>query len=219
MEVYSIDPGLLEDPEISLYLPPSAAKTARNGTNYEYLDILARLLLVPKLTIIIFHSYEQLVVDLCNRWEHFRKISSTARLAAIARLLHLAPYLATFAEELLFTTRPEDIDNLQQTRVCQQDSNGNVADLGKEELRELLLAFLRLLKFDNATFAKAVSGAGLPSLLHHEDHSIRYLAVQVLCQYLHAADAATQALVRKYVTAGPVAGPWEGKDIDYFFLP
>ena len=219
MEVCPIDPDLLEDPETSSYLPQSAVETARHGTNHLYLNILARLLLVPKYTATIFRSYGQLLVELVNRWDHFQDIPAVKKLAAIARLLHPAPYLAIYAEELLFAPTSRDSDDSRRVRALRQGATTDLAEIGKEELRELLLALLRLLKFDNATFAKAVSASRLRLLVDHWDYSIRYLAVQVLCLYLHAADAATQALMRKYYLDESIKGPWEGKHIDYLFLP
>ena len=84
--------------------------------------------------------------------------------------------------------------------------------------KDLLLAVFRLVFFDNTTFAKLLKPARLQLLFIHEDRPIRYLAVRLLCLYVHASDAVTQTMVEKYLGHDAISGEWEGKVIDYTFL-
>lgn len=194
-------------------LPVELLSTLRQGTNSQYLDVLAALALDARWTSTIFTLYEPLFVDLCSRWiSSDTAADPVAVAAALARILPFAPHLASYAEELIYRKRAGAFQFLSSRRAAQ------LTELSERTLHDLLLAVCRLLMFDNETFASAVSPAQLQVLLLHPCRSIRYLAVRVLCLYLHAADAALVRMASKYLGEEEIEGRWEDTTIDYAFF-
>lgn len=90
--------------------------------------------------------------------------------------------------------------------------------LPHESLHCLLLALCRLLTFDNQRFARLVSPAQLQALLNHSQQSVRYLAIKIICLYLHASESAMAKILDRHCSKSEIAGEWEGKTIDYLFF-
>ncbi|KAH7408502.1 hypothetical protein DE146DRAFT_675536 [Phaeosphaeria sp. MPI-PUGE-AT-0046c] len=83
---------------------------------------------------------------------------------------------------------------------------------------KLLLGTFRLLSFDCRNFAKYVRPLVLQSLFQHSSLVVRYLAVRNFCLYVHAADHATQEMLRRTVGDAEINGVWGDLNIDYRFL-
>lgn len=165
----------------------------------------------PKITDTLFIRYEPLFVDICARWL-MQDANTSAKIAAFGRVVPLAPHLAEHAEKFLSQFSAGDFLGPISTTLTHAES------LPENELCEVLLGTFRLLSFENSTFAKYVRPLSLQNLLSQASRVIRYLAVRVFCLYLHAADAAMESLVKKYVGEEVIHGEWEGKVIDYRFL-
>lgn len=194
-------------------LPEELLSTLRQGTNSEYLDALAALALDARWTSTIFALYEPLFVDLCSRWISTDTAADPVAVAAtLARILPFAPHLAIYAEELICRQRAGAFQSLCSRRAAE------LTELSEGTLHDLLLAICRLLMFDNETFVSAVSPAQLQVLLQHRCRPIRYLAVRILCLYLHAADAILVRMVSRYLGEDEIEGRWEDTTIDYTFF-
>lgn len=188
----------------------------RSGKNAQYLDVLSRLALNPTYTSIIFITHEAIFVEICSRWQDWLRSSSMtdplAAVAAFARIIPFAPHLSAFVEELL---------HRQQFGILSAFASQNtmaLMALPDQSLNQLLLALCRLLVFDNNCFASLISPAQLQPLLSHAQQSIRYLAIKILCLYLHASDSAMVNMVNRYCSKDKIPGAWEDKHIDYAFF-
>ncbi|KAF1961861.1 P-loop containing nucleoside triphosphate hydrolase protein [Byssothecium circinans] len=155
-------------------------------------------------------QYEKLFVEVGARWIQ-SGVESEAKVAAFGRILPLAPYLAEHVEWFLTSTS-------QSAIIGPQVSTSSAISLPETDLCQVVLGAFRLLSFDCRSFAKYVRPSALESLFHHSSRSVRYLAVRTFCLYVHAADHATQELVKRNVGEGEVQGEWEGQSIDYRFL-
>ena len=185
----------------------------KHGSNSEYLNTLASLAINPSWTAAIFSSFEPIFVDICSRWMHSTLTQNTPSnvLGALARVLPFAPHLSIFAEEVLYRSRGNDLD-----AFISQGALG-LSRLSDATLMEILLALTRLLEFDNDSFAAAISPSQLQLLLCHSRHSIRYLAIKVLCLFLHASESTFLEMIQQYIGPDEVAGTWEEMEIDYTF--
>lgn len=188
----------------------------RPGKNAHNLDTIAELALDPKHTSKIFVTHEGLFVEICSRWREWLRLSSRsdplAMLAALASILPHAPHLSVFVEELL---------GRQPNGILQALASRNATaliDFPDECLHRLLLALCRLLLFDNEAFAGTVSPTQLQLLLQHAQQSIRYLAIKLLCLYLHASESAMLKMLERYCSEGAISGTWEDKNVDYAFF-
>lgn len=186
------------------------------GKNARDLDTLAELALDSRHTCAVFITYESLFVEICSRWREWLLSSSRsdplAMLAALARILPYAPHLSVFAEDLL---------RHQHNGILQAFASRNATaliDFPDESLHRLLLALCRLLLFDNEVFAASVSPTQLQLLLLHTQQCIRYLAIKLLCLYLHASESAMLKMLGRYCPEGAIPGKWEDKNIDYTFF-
>lgn len=186
------------------------------GKNVHYIDTLAELALDPKHTSAVFITHEGLFVEICSRWLGWLRSSSRsdplAMLAALVSILPYAPHLAVFVEELL---------RRQHNGILQAFASRNaiaLIDFPDESLHRLLLALCRLLLFDNKEFAAIISPTQLQLLLQHNQQSIRYLAIKLLCLYLHASESAMLKMLERYCSEGAIPGTWEDKNIDYTFF-
>lgn len=186
------------------------------GKNPQYLDTLAELALDPKHTAIIFVTQEAIFVEICGRWQNWL-ISRSATdplvmLAALASILPYAPHLSVFVKELLYRRQTGTL-HIFATRKATA-----LINLPDDSLHSLLLTICRLLMFDNEGFASIVSPAQLQLLLKHAQQSIRYLAIKILCLYLHASDSAMVEMLENYCSKEEIPGAWEDKNIDYAFF-
>lgn len=191
----------------------SALPTIKNAHD---LDTLAELALDSKHTCAVFITYESLFVEICSRWREWLRSSSRsdplAMLAALASILPYAPHLSVFVQDLL---------RHQRNGILQAFASRNATaliDFPDESLHRLLLALCRLLLFDNEEFAASVSPTQLQLLLQHTQQCIRYLAIKLLCLYLHASESAMLKMLGRYCPEGAIPGKWENKNIDYTFF-
>lgn len=191
-------------------------ETLRGGNNAQYLDVLSKLALDPRYTSTIFVTHKPIFVEICSRWHNWLGSSlmtdPLAVVAALARILPFAPHLSVFAEELLYR---------QRIGVLQEFSSQSalaLMSLPYQPLHQLLLALCRLMLFDNHGFASLILPAQMQPLLSHGQQSIRYLAIRILCLYLHASDSAMVKMVKRHCSAAEILGSWEDKHIDYAFF-
>ncbi|ORX92053.1 hypothetical protein BCR34DRAFT_608897 [Clohesyomyces aquaticus] len=176
-------------------------------------ESLAADALIPKFTDDVFVRFPGLFVEICARWIADGSLSE-AKIAAFGRILPLAPQLAEHAEHFLATCSQSQIIGSRGQELDQ----GDLSSFQDGDLCRVLLGVFRLLSLDCRTFAKYVRPLALESLFHHPGKPVRYLAVRVFCLYVHAADYATQEMVKRHVGGHEVLGYWEGKTIDYRFL-
>lgn len=187
------------------------------GSKAEKLDMLSRTALDPDFTELIFSSFPSLALEICARWaaEPLLQI-----VASLARVVPSCPVIYDLAHDILFRidVNNDIFNDLVSIGLSQP---GIPKSTGADETRQqkdLLLAVFRLVLFDNTTFAKLLKPARLQLLFNHENRPIRYLAIRILCLYVHASDAVMQTMVAKYLGQDVISGEWEGKVIDYTFL-
>jgi midasin len=185
--------------------PAKAAKMANIN-----ISALATDALQPTATDSVFVQYESLCAEICARWMQ-SGIDAELKIAAFARLLPLAPYLAEHVERFLAHVSTSPIVSLQPAEL---PANATADPL----LVQVLLGAFRLLSHDCRTFAKYIRPLALESLFQHPNRVARCLAVRTFCLYVHAADHATQEMLKRYLGEGEVEGQWEGEKIDYRFL-
>ena len=192
-------------------LPEGLLHTLQHCSSQQYLNLLAELALDPRFTEIIYATNESVFVDVSSRWLQLSQSKSLLALAAYARVLPSAPHLADHAASLL--EQPHG----SIKALCTRDFTA-LCEVPERDLETLLLAIVRLLMFDDERFATCFPPAPFIMLLSHGLRHIRYLAIRLLCLYLHASDAALEAMVKARLGEVEVAGPWEGKTIDYTFF-
>ncbi|KAL9584811.1 MAG: hypothetical protein Q9212_001894, partial [Teloschistes hypoglaucus] len=194
--------------------PDNILDVLRSGTNPQYLDALARLALSPTHTSIIFTTHHTLSVEICSRWLSSSKFRSTSldSLAALARILPVTPYLSPYVERLLHMQEDGHLARVRSGRISE------IQEIPEDCLQAILLALCRLLRFENEAFARLVSPAQLQLLLSHTHRPIRYLAVRIMCLYLHASECAMEKMLDKYLGKGEIRGQWEDRTIDYTFF-
>ncbi|KAL8948650.1 MAG: hypothetical protein Q9222_005182, partial [Ikaeria aurantiellina] len=195
-------------------LPTKVIHILQSGTNAQYLDTLATLSLQKSLTATIFSTHHVLSVEICSRWLSLSRdhVDSVEVFAALARILPTTPYLRSFVPQVIRTTGGGPLAIF---------SSGNVLailEVPETILQDILLALCRLLRFDNETFAHLVMPAQLQLVLNHASRPIRYLAIRILCLYLHASDAVLHDMLNTYLGKEEVQGKWEDKTIDYTFF-
>ena len=193
-------------------LPDEVLLILRTGSNVDYLNRLSELALDPQYTTIVFTTHEPIFAEVCSRWLAASGLDVLSALATLARILPRARYLSVYAKALLDRTCHGPVEALRSQRVTA------LSDLPYLQLHTLLLTLCRLLRFDNDAFASCVQPSQLQLLLTHEDTHIRYLAIRILCLYLHASDITLDSMVQTYIGDAEPAGPWEDKTIDYTFL-
>ncbi|KAF2634774.1 midasin [Massarina eburnea CBS 473.64] len=161
----------------------------------------------------LFVLNEKLFVEVAARWIQ-SGVESERKVAAFGRLLPLAPHLAEHVDRFLASTSQSSILGPQTSNL----SAHGLRTLKEADTCQLLLGTFRLLSFDCRSFAKYVRPVALESLFHHSSAYVRYLAIRTFALYVHAADHATQELIKKWVGEAEVQGGWEGQSIDYRFL-
>ena len=193
-------------------LPAEVLAILQDGSNVQYLKLLSTLALDPAHTAAIFITHESAVVEICSRWLAVLDEDCLSVLAALARILPSAPHTSIYAKALLSQRRQGTLGALTSRKVTA------LQELPEGHLHTLLLALCRLLLFDNDEYAEIVTPVQLQVLLRHDHKYIRYLAIRVLCLYLHASDAALRSMVKSYIGEDEITGPWEDKVIDYTFF-
>ncbi|KAL8727902.1 MAG: hypothetical protein Q9166_005779 [cf. Caloplaca sp. 2 TL-2023] len=205
---------LLHDGVFIARLSPDIVQLLRYGSNNQYLDTLASLALQPSNTSAIFSVHHALSVELCSRWLQNLKseLDDVDVLAALARILPAAPFVSSYVKELFHKRREGPLASLSSGHV------NATSEILEVPLHHILLALCRLLRFDNDGFAHLVKPVQFQLLLSHPQRSTRYLAIRILCLYLHASDSVLQEMVGKYIGQGAINGRWDDKNIDYRFF-
>ncbi|KAL8966199.1 MAG: hypothetical protein Q9183_003481, partial [Haloplaca sp. 2 TL-2023] len=205
---------LLSNQHFVQSLPEGFIEILRSGTNAQYLDALAHLALSPTHATLIFSTQPLLSAEICSRWLGASMPSPqlVSAFATLARILPIVPYLSPFIRQLC-ELQKEGLLSLLGSR-----NTVEILELPEDSLHAVLLALCRLLRFDNETFVFLASPAQLQLLLGHGSRSIRYLAIRILCLYLHASESAMEEMIEKYLGRGPINGQWEDKQIDYTFF-
>ncbi|GAB7351836.1 hypothetical protein MBLNU459_g2396t1 [Dothideomycetes sp. NU459] len=178
-------------------LPPELVHALQSHDDARYLAEISRAALDRRYTDLLVVNAESLIPHYCASFSDSHDYVSV--LAAFGRILAFAPHAAEYAERYLaaFT----------------------FSEPSEARLEDYLLGLHRLLQFDHQTFAKFVPFAQVQqTLLEHDRLSVRYLAIRLLCLYLHAADAAMERMISRFVGDRAADGPWEDRQIDYRFL-
>lgn len=196
-------------------VPIDILTSLQQGTTSQYLDAVSTLALDPVYTSVVFVSHEDIFPEICSRWlskshapHQFMQI-----LSAVARILPLAPYLSSYARTLLRLHSAElaQLFGLERTTGLYNDPH--------RPLHQDLLAVFRLLVVDNDAFASVVAPTQMQILLNHSCRPIRYLAIRILCLYLHASDKFLSQMIKDYVEDDTkIEASWESIEIDYYFL-
>jgi midasin len=161
----------------------------------------------------LFIQYYGFFTELCARWIQNDAQTST-KIAAFGRLLPLAPHLAEHVERFLRDVSSSPIIGSQSSA-----SSENISTPAQNsDPLETLLGTYRLLSYDCQSFAKYVQPLALQSQFQHSNRAVRFLAIRAFCLYVHAADHATQEMLKRYLGEGAVTGIWEDQQIDYRFL-
>ena len=179
------------------------------------INALASEALKPGSTDDLFVQYGGLFTELCARWIQ-SGVKTEAKVAAFGRLLPLAPHLAEHVERFLAHNSNSPIIGPRNS-VASQNAIFPTRD-SDSDLVEVLLGAFRLLSYDCRNFARYVRPFALESLHKHSNRVVRYLAVRAFSLYVHAADYATQEMIKRSVGEGEIDGPWEDRQIDYRFL-
>ena len=203
---------LLSDQQAVSKLPEETRLILREGSNVQYLETLSALALDPAHTTTIIATHEPAFVEICGRWLAASDTDSLSALAALARVLPSAPHTSAYAKALLKQRRHGALEALASRKGTA------LQEIPEGQLHTLLLALCRLLMFDDEEFAETITPVQLQVLLRHNNLPIRYLAVRILCLYLHASDVALASMVKSYIGEDEIAGPWEDKIIDYTFF-
>ncbi|KAL2004280.1 hypothetical protein VTN02DRAFT_4005 [Thermoascus thermophilus] len=212
MEVKPAYEETFSESQIFRQLPNELAELIRTAHGSQYLDALALGALEPRCTESVFALYEPVFVDLAARWlVSDPRINPVLVLSAFSRILPFAPYLRPLASQYA-TARDGPLSALAESRELR------LLQLDNATVRTLLLTLFRLLSFDLEAFSRAISPIQLQSLFQHQDRCVRYLAVRCFCLYMHAADAATEQMIRANAGDEPIEEEWEGVTIEYRFL-
>ncbi|KAH7115054.1 hypothetical protein B0J11DRAFT_122747 [Dendryphion nanum] len=182
-----------------------------NAGKLSSFDELATRALDPTQTDTLFLRDEGLFVEICARWI-ISGSQSGSKIAALGRVVSLAPHLAEHVDRFLASKSESPI-------FGNGDSNPTLSKIPDQEIIECILGTYRLLSFDCRTFEKYVRLVPLQRLFGHPSRPVRYLAVRTFCLKVHAADYATQKMIRENLGDEEVMGPWEEQNsIDYRLL-
>ena len=196
-------------------LPEDIIVALRHGTVSQYLDAISRLALNPTFSPVVVATHEDILVEICSRWvSNVGSLREVTRvLSILAKILPLAPYLSSYARMLL-DRHPTAISQL--FGLDRATATINVSD---QPLHHDLLMVYRLLAFSNTDFAPRICPSHMQLLMNHCHRPTRYLAIRILCLYLHTSDDSTNKMIKHYVgEENSIEGSWEIGNIDYFFL-
>ena len=203
---------LLAQAELIRELPAALLDTLHGLENGAYINAVACLALQQPLTTTIFTIHQSIDVDICGRWIARTDVDHLVALSVVSRIITSHPHLSVFAKTLLTNPKNDIIQALTSRKSTA------LQDVQTAKLHDLLLSLHRLLAFNNAEFAPYISPAQLQLLLGHDCRSVRYLAIKILCAYLHTSEATLMDMVKKFLGTGSIDGRWEDKTIDYTFL-
>ncbi|CAG8078285.1 unnamed protein product [Penicillium salamii] len=202
----------LTESELLEQLPSEISNSIRTASGTQHLHALALGALNNEFTESIFRLYEPIFVDLAARWLQSDLHADYIHvLAAFSQILPFAPHLRSLASQYA-SSQTGPLAALAMSKEL------TLLQLDQTSIRLLLLALFRLLSFDLETFSPIVSPLQLQSLFQSQDRVTRYLAVRCFALYMHAADAATEKMIRVNTGAESIEGEWEGTMIDYRLL-
>ncbi|KAL1603277.1 AAA ATPase midasin [Nothophoma quercina] len=173
------------------------------------INALATEALKPGSTDDIFVQYQGLLAEVCARWIQ-SGAQTEEKIAAFGKILPLAPHLAEHVERFLA--------HVSQSPYFGSKTSGRSTGSADLHSVELLLGAFRLLSYDCRTFAQYLRPVAVQHLFQHTNSVVRYLAVRLFCLYVHAADHATQEMIKRHAGEREIEGLWEGQQIDYRFL-
>jgi midasin len=199
-------------------LPEEVLEIVRIQRTPRFLDALATKALNPKFTLTLFTVFENVFADTCAKWIETADGSAQSNVVieSFARILPLAPHLATFLEKYLETTSSSS--GKPNMHALWKDVDGE-EELGTLELQRILLAAWRLLNFDKHAFERTISGARIQGYFQHANRGVRYLAVRIFCQLVSASDLKLEAMIEEHVgKTEAVMGDFDGELVDSGFL-
>ncbi|KAI0389407.1 midasin [Xylariaceae sp. FL0594] len=215
---------LLDDEALLSQIPPELLEVIRSHTTANFLDAIAAVALIPRITSPVFVYFEHVFADICARWVLKSRNAGQEDqiIAAFARILPFAPHLSVFLERYISETSlahmsgsgPFTLNSLHRSRATQ---------LSEPDLLGALLALWRLLNFDYKIYGPLVQPSQIQALFRHESAPVRFLAVKVLCCQVHAADCKEEDLMREHVNVDSIPADLlradvDGVTVDYVFL-
>ncbi|TGJ85619.1 hypothetical protein E0Z10_g3140 [Xylaria hypoxylon] len=215
---------LLDDEALLSQLPPELLEVIRNQTTANFLDAIAAAALIPRITSPIFIYFEHVFADICARW--LLKSRNAGQedqiIAAFARILPFAPHLSVFLEQYISETSAAHIPGARPFTLNSLNSlhTGHSSEL---DIARTLLAFWRLLSFNQRTYGLLVQPSQIQALFKHELAPVRYLAVKVFCCQMNASDFKQEELMQRHVNhesipADSLCSDFDGMHVDYAFL-
>lgn len=210
--------SVLRDSTALHHLPADLLDVIQNHSSTQLLDAVAQAALIPALTDRIYVHFENIFPDICARWALNAKsdLQRIIAVSATARLLPLSPDLATFIRP--HPTRERHAQSSSPLQLQPLELNEISLNLAEPELIKCLLATWRLLSFDLRAFSSIVSAALMQRLFAHDSRAVRYLAIRIFCQLLHASDKKLESLIQTHIGDEAVIADLDGADIDYGFL-
>ncbi|EPS38281.1 hypothetical protein H072_7957 [Dactylellina haptotyla CBS 200.50] len=209
------DQALAESELLRQTVPPEILTNLQSENNQIYLDTLARIALHPRLTSLIFVSFEPIFPDILSRWTSL--VTPLEFAAGLSKVLPVAPYLVPYAEHYLLG---EGMRNF-----CSQGHAGvidvspifttNLESLPVESIQTTLLALLRLFKANFSRFSPLARLEHIWPLLKHSSIVVRYLGLQIAVLYLNVSDSAFEDLLTIYCSDEPIPGTLEGEPVDF----
>ena len=182
-------------------LPPELLDLIQDKTNEEFLSRLSQILFESRYTDTYFPSLEPLLAELCARWLY---LEDTASIVASTWACRAVPVTSCRTPR----TFPPPL------RADERRMN----EWSETQLQELLLGLYRLSVNNVDVFLGSLKPTDLLVGLNHTSRPIRYLTIRIFCRYLHAADAAMEEMISKYLGDTAIEGTWEDKSIDFRFL-
>lgn len=206
--------SLLGDATTVALLPPELRHIICDQNPTSLLDAISQAALMPRLTGRIYAHFESIFADICARWIlHSQHGSCDDKIiAALARVLPLAPQLSVFLDGYLENATV-------QHPTARLDLTCSSQTVTQDALLQRLLAVWRLLNFDRKAYASLVLPSQVQGLFTHSYGPVRYLAIRILCLLLNASDLKLEALIRHHITEEQsLNGDFDGISIDYAFL-
>lgn len=190
----------------------------------ENLKALAIASLDPSLTTASLYSLEDIFLDFVSSWISLdsieaqyiasKKLSCAVKgsvvLCSLGRVVSLAPQTRPLLE--LFLS--------QHDIFSQIEAHGE--NVSQVELRDILLAFYRLLYADCDRFITFVSPDTLAKILtwKESDLVVKFLAVKLLSKYLKLSETAQNDMLKNQVGDSSIIADYEtDHNVDYRFLP
>jgi midasin len=215
---------LLDDGSLLSQIPPELLEVIRNQTTANFLDAIAAAALIPRITSPIFIYFEHIFADVCARWllRPRNEAQEDQIIAAFARILPFAPHLSGFLEQYISETSSAHPSRARPFTLLSLNAP-HIGHLSEIDLLRALLAFWRLLNFDQRTYGPLVPPSQIQAFFKHELAPVRYLAVKVFCCQMNASDQKQEKLMQihvnhDYVSADTLRADVDGLQVDYVFL-